>query len=182
MANRAYLYAADSAALWHDQQPREMPCYDSRWTIPLAWWFLFSPTDVVLLDQGRWQDILLQTQRAAALVRFRARRPLLDSLLAGRLDSRVIDHFEANLAAWLGPMLLVDPMEVLADRQGDTPKHHACFHQLLQRLLAAPFDAPAFLRAAHWVSGLEGSTDDDLELHVIGYTYWAPDQLRQGSL
>ncbi|MEL7338636.1 MAG: hypothetical protein AAFN70_20790, partial [Planctomycetota bacterium] len=52
MANRAYLYAASREPVGEWEYPNDGEYFDSRWTIPLAWWLLFSSEDFRMIDDS----------------------------------------------------------------------------------------------------------------------------------
>ena len=78
MANRAYLYTSDRPDNW--ERPQE-DYYDSRWTIPLAWFFFYKPSDIRMVDVhsggSHWQEVKFSAEKQTALARFAAREPLL---------------------------------------------------------------------------------------------------------
>src|SRR5206468_2063391 len=98
MADRAYLYSDDRPDAW--DVPEE-GYYDSRWTLPLAWFFFFRPEDVRLIDAGyggsRWREVRLSAEKAPARERFERRRPLLMSVIGHRLGEDAVARFAATV-------------------------------------------------------------------------------------
>lgn len=96
MANRAYLYASDSSDVVANSPIRE-DYFDSRWTIPIAWWFFFDRSNLQLMDVtyggDRWQELKLISPKATTLSRFARRRSILDNVVDGRLEGRYFKYF-----------------------------------------------------------------------------------------
>lgn len=117
MANRAYLYAADEVPTGDWEYPGDGEYFDSRWTVPLAWWFLYSGAEIRFIDEvlhggGTWRRLRFVTNRADALKRFDDRRDLLEKLIDKRLDSKHVEYLHAVLTNWNGKLLLLDPDEI----------------------------------------------------------------------
>lgn len=151
MANRAYLYASESEDDNNWELPDNDEIFDSRHGIPIAWWFLFEPQDMMLIDvryeKSSWKEIRFRTGRIAALERFIQRRPCLQSIIGDALDARFLDFFVAVVSTWTGQHLLMNPEEIFqgdVEVERDEVQHALCAiseeryspTQLLQRLPA----------------------------------------------
>lgn len=127
MANRAYLYASDSEDGNNWRLPEDGEYFDSRWTIPFAWWFLFDPEDLKLVDfrfdAATWQSLRFVADRMTAINRIVERRQLLDPLVRKHLDLRHVDYFIAVLSQWRSRYLLMDPDQIFdADPHNDAAR------------------------------------------------------------
>jgi hypothetical protein len=170
VANRAYLYSADRPDDW---KCPEDGYYDSRWTVPLAWWLFFAPGDAVWSDVeyngSRWREVKLSAPRGRALGLFAARRPLLLSLLGGGLGAADVDRFAATVAARPGSHLIVDPEEVLGGYSLSDEAHMTAFEKVLASIAAG--EASGVLGASRLYVGELGAGSGGWECQVFGYTY-----------
>ena len=170
MANRAYLYAWDSEDGNDWTLPDDGEYYDSRWTIPVAWWFLFGPADLRLGNTGSepatWERLRFVADRSAAVARFRERRSLLDDLIGDHLDSRYVDYFISVLSAWPDRFLLMDPDEILED---DPHEDAATILPVLDDLERGAASGRDVLARFARFSGIE--PEDRAEVLIVGYTY-----------
>jgi hypothetical protein len=134
MANRAYLYPSDSAEFrelerWND----DTPYYDSRHNMPVAWFFLFRPQDLVSIDvtygEATWREPKFIASKEAALNVFLANRDLLMPIVGENFDcAKKLSHFSETLAEWSGSHLILDPGEIIAGGQDDSI--FPCMHKL----------------------------------------------------
>jgi hypothetical protein len=136
MANRAYLFSGDrdDPEVWHRHNDIY---YDSRWTVPLSWWFFFRVPDIRLVNiqygESSWHEVKFVADKAKALAAFAERRELLSSLTKTPDGEEVITHFLDTVRAWPGTYLLMDPEEAFTG--GGEPEEG---HQLrCVRILAA---------------------------------------------
>lgn len=170
MANRAYLYSSDHADDW--DLPDE-GYFDSRWTIPLAWWFFYAPGDVawaeVRYNSSHWREVKLSAHKGSALGLFATRRPLLMSLLGGGLSKGEVDLFESQVADQPGSHLLVDPSEVLGGMSLSDKEHGQRFERILAALDRGA--AAEVLQVAMPYVGELGTGSGGWECQVFGYTY-----------
>jgi hypothetical protein len=170
MANRAYLYSSDRPDDW--KCPDE-GYYDSRWTVPLAWWLLFGPGDAVWFEVecngSRWREVKLSAPKGRALAAFAARRPLLLSLLGGGLDEADTDRFAATVAGRTGGYLIVDPEEVLGGYGLSDEAHMEAFRLALDAVAGG--EPVEMLRATRRYVGELGAGSGGWERQVFGYTY-----------
>ncbi len=173
MANRAYLFTADEIGAWqHLNDNNDGQYYDSRWCIPLAWFFFFSVRDVQLVQEeygGRtWQEVKLVANKDAALGLFQARRPLFSALVRG-IDDPVVTQFVQAVGRQPGKYLLLDPEEILSD--GTTCSHQERFAEIL-RIIGGPTAHPE--RVSDVVAAYAGKLEPGSEKYlgqVFGYTY-----------
>lgn len=176
MADRAYLYSDDRPDAW--DAPEE-GYYDSRWTIPLAWFFFFGPGDVRLIEVvyggARWEEVRLSAEKDPALEAFERRRPLLLSAIDGRLPDEAVEVFLSKVAGRFGRYLLMDPDEVIGGINGgfDDDRGHA---GRIARILDVLGDGSCSARAVLEATGpyvKELPPDPDRwEVSILGYTYW----------
>ena len=174
MANRAYLYSSDCPDAW--KQPEE-GYYDSRWTIPLAWFFLFRPGDVRLIDVASWKEVRLSAEKISALDVFRIRRPLLMSLIGHRISGEEVEQFIATIRERPGRHLLMNPDEVLCGFGDDDEVDADRFTRICEVLGDGDGSAEAAREATlRYVGDLD---PDPLrcECQVLGYTYSWPESL-----
>jgi hypothetical protein len=179
MANRAYLFATDQPECWeHNTQVY----YDSRHTIPVAWWLLFEPADVRLIERVRtgpmhpqmksrkYHCLRLRTERLLAVERFARKRTLLDVLVKGRIDPRRVAYFQANLSNWSGKHLVMEADEIL---ERPPEEEFALSLKGLQLLSAPSPDTDQFLGLWRSFSIIPTESDelDDQEVKVLGWTY-----------
>lgn len=172
MANRAYLYSSDRPDDWG--RP-EIDYYDSRWTIPLAWWLFFEPGNAVWQDVefngDHWHEIKLSAPKGRALELFAARRLLLLQLLGGGLGEVDVDLFVATVAARPGCHLIVNPEQVLGGYSLSDEAHMKAFESALAAVAAG--EPAEVVRATREYVGELG---ESARAWVFGYTYaWEPE-------
>jgi hypothetical protein len=171
MANRAYLYSADTPDFWH--RP-EQGYHDSRWIIPCAWFFLYRPTDVRMIpvdfNGSSWREVKLAAEKDRAVQAFVARRPLLLGIVPG-LDVAKVESFIATVRSRPGSYLLLDPAEVLG-AQGKSDTWHAEQFALILTLLEINAAAPAAVaEAMRTYVGPFADDPDEVLGQVFGFTY-----------
>ena len=170
MANRAYLYDSDFDDDYDRQLPDDSEYYDSRWTIPIAWWFLYDADDIKFADVhsegSTWQSLRFVTARLTALDRLHQRRDVLDLLARDHLDLRHIDFFTAVLAAWPGRYLLMDPDEIFED---DADTDAARISPVLSDLHSGTIGPHDVLERLSRYSAIE--PNDRADVLVVGCTY-----------
>lgn len=166
MANRAYLYPHPRPVFERSESGLPERYYDSRHTIPLAWFFFFRPADVVMANVQDWQEVKLAAPKAAALDLFRSRRPLLDRHLPEKPLMDAATALIDDLNRWPGEYLLLDPAEVV---DGDDLRHKTRFESITDSLDASHLERFDVLIRPY---GYSSSNDLDTRLgHVLGYTY-----------
>lgn len=182
MANRAYLYSTqssvtDSNELWEelDRNDDSMPYYDSRNIIPIAWYFLFAPADLVMVDasygSSHWEEVKFFANKEKSLTRFSERKPLLREVAASEFYSETaIERFEQNLANREGSCLRLDPLEVVNGGIGDDEECFQIYTQILQRI-DNPQATATEVKEVLW--NASSFWDQDYwNVHVLGATYW----------
>ncbi|HEV2950005.1 MAG TPA: hypothetical protein VGX70_21690 [Gemmataceae bacterium] len=173
MANRAYLFPANLADVW--DRP-EGNYYDSRWVIPLAWFFFYRPGDIQMVDvqfrESKWQEIKFAADMVAAADLFSRRRPLLSSIIENQVDENEVTQLLARLAAWPGQFLLLDPGEVLAGMKQSEAWHTERCARILSMLDSDRPEPRAVMEAIYpYVGNFHPDADRRLG-QVVGYTYW----------
>jgi hypothetical protein len=179
MANRAYLYSGDRDApdVW--DVPEE-GYYDSRWSIPAAWFFFFHPSNLQMIEvshrQYSWQDLILLTDRKSGMELFAQRIPLLHRIVAGRFDHEKIAGFLETVGGWPGRDLILQPSEIFAFREPAKEKDPDAWNQVKFSRILAPLDdgvagLEVFLQEVGYYTGLTTEDPDGLIGNVIGYTY-----------
>lgn len=176
MADRAYLYSDDRPDAWSRPQDGY---FDSRWTIPLAWFFFFEPGDVRLIDVDHggagWQEVRLSAVKDSALEVFERRKHLLISIIDRRLSDDAVEKFLMTVGGRPGRYLLMDPDEVLGGINCGfaDDREHA---ERLSHILALIGDRSCSAEAAREATGpyvKDLSPDpDQCEVQILGYTYW----------
>ena len=173
MANRAYLYSADRLDPW--EQPDD-DYYDSRWIIPIAWFFFYRPADVCMADirseRSTWQEVKLAADKDSAVELFMARQPLLLSLVAGRLGAGTVAAFADTVRGRPGRFLLLDPAEVLGGRSEEERWHAEQFSRILSVLQGEGIRPEAVLQAVGIYVGAFDPDPERFERQLLGYTYW----------
>jgi len=128
MANRAYLYSSDRPDGW---EVPEQDYYDSRHSIPLAWFFFYQPNDIRMVDvhyqNSKWQEVKLSAEMPSALNLFAMRKSLLMSMVQDRLGLDTIDEFIAKVQNRSGKYLLMNPEEILSDEATEDAARFAKF-------------------------------------------------------
>lgn len=174
MANRAYLFSSDrdDPNVWRHQGDFY---YDSRWTIPLSWWFLFRATNIRLVDvrygSSAWQEVKFVADKDNALAAFISRRGLLLRVLGLTEDDDVISNFFDTVYAWPGKYLLMDPEEVFGG--GDEPDeghHHRCL-RILGTIDTNDSVVKGVAEAVSPYSSVEFDSRDEFIGQVVGSTY-----------
>jgi hypothetical protein len=176
MADRAYLYSDDRPDA---RDAPEEGYHDSRWTLPLAWFFFFQPEDVRLIDVdyggSRWQEVRVSAEKDFALELLELRKPLLMSIIGSRLSGDAVARFLSTVGRRPGRYLLMDPHEVLGGINCDfeDDRGHA---ERIARILTVLGDDPCPADLAREITGpyvKELSPDPDrCECQILGYTYW----------
>ncbi len=170
MANRAYLYSSDRPDNW--ERPKK-DYYDSRWTIPLAWFFFYGPDDVRMVDvhfQGsHWQEVKFSAEKQTALALFAARLRLLMALVEGKISSATVREFVAILENRAGRYLLMDPGPVPGGMFGDDPLHAEQFARLVELLSSE--DVPLELVREAFLPYVGDLSSDQDQCQVIGSAY-----------
>lgn len=169
MANRAYLFCTDEIeeSIWWN---RDRKYYDSRWQIPLAWFFFFSVEDFhwwkVREERVIWNELKLWTRKEQALKQFSRRRKTLETIIKDRLDVQVLDRFKQEIISLKGIYLVLDPIEIF-----DGAAWHAdAIRQILKTIDTG--DSTAILDLPELTHYFQFSDDpDQWELNVIGCTY-----------
>ena len=173
MANRAYLYLADRADAW--ECPEEEYC-DSRWAIPLGWFFFYRPGDVRLVDVyhrgGHWQEVRLSAPKPAALARFAARAPLLVAAADGWVGPEALEGFGAAIGGQRGDFLLMNPNEVLCGLSGGDRTHAGRIVEILGLLEDGGFPLDRLREAVRSYAGALDPDSDRCLGQVLGYSYW----------
>ena len=171
MANRAYLYSNDA----YEWRPIE-PYFNSRWNIPLAWFFFYSETNIFLADvkyeDDSWEELKLVAQKDQAVKTFTDRIPLLSAILQHRYNGTHIDDLLGKVTQWSGSFLLLDPQEVFGGGGYDIEFHIDKFTTILRQLAATDPDHDALLNNLLFYSGEYFDTENDQLITVIGNTYW----------
>ena len=172
MANRAYLYSANVPDCW--DLPDDTPYYDSRWSIPICWWFLFSSTNLRLIEvswgNDQWQEVRVVAERAPAIESFMRFRTTIDRIVEWRIKPELIDFFLAYLSKWDDEFLLMDPNEVLGGMSLTDAEHFARFREILDCLSVGPPDIAHFRAITEFYSPIDDSTEL-AEARIVGYTY-----------
>jgi hypothetical protein len=173
MANRAYLYSSDRPDAW--ALPEE-DYYDSRHTIPLAWFFFYRPDDIRMVDAyfgaSHWQEVKFSAEKQTALALFTARQRLLMSVVGGRVSREKVARFVETVTNRPGRFLLMDPMEVLGGISEDDLIDAERFARIVT-LLGSGDEPLELIREATLPYVGDFSPDPDRsECQIIGYTYW----------
>lgn len=177
MANRAYLFSKDKPNAERPLSDWE-PYYDSRHIIPFAWWFLFEPSDIKLVDivsDGRffevaqWQEVRFIANRNDALKRFSGRQRFLLDITGNKFDTSCIQRFYERLCKRPGEYLLMNPDEILQD-DGDKDALHCT--RILEAI-GSTQPSEREIKIAIWGQpDLEFKSNDDFEVRAVGITYW----------
>jgi len=182
MANRAYLYSLDSDDFnnpvnWERPSQNDTPYYDSRWNIPYAWFFLFSPFDVKLVDvffeNSHWQETKFFAHKASALKRFAARKPLLLKMVTSPFGfEAILDHFAETIALRLGNCLFMDPSEVFSGFIPETDEENFahCKH-ILRQLEAENVRVEDVKAVIGYYSDFDSQDEMSFRMNSIGATY-----------
>lgn len=140
MANRAFLYATDIVpdeaahlSLWQEG----VPYFDSRWTLPCAWYFLFQPRDLKSFH-GTYRFV---ATRKEALALARSRADLFAAVGGGLPAKAMFLGFLRKLAGWQGDFLWLDAQSVV-----ELDEEYDQCREVLARI--ANQDTPEKIRAA----------------------------------
>jgi hypothetical protein len=174
MANRAYLFSKDSldGDAWNRPQS---PYYDSRWTIPIGWFFLFLPDNMLYHEvkymNSSWTELKLATSKERAMQNFKNRIHLMQALVNNRLTPLWFEIFINKVADWQGEFILLDPAEIFA---GGEVKggHEAAFKHILHTIANVRASVTSMRLAVEVYVDLANTPDSRLEGDILGYTYW----------
>jgi len=174
MANRAYLYSDDRPDAW--ERPEE-GYYDSRWTLPLAWFYFFRPEDVRLIDVqhggSQWQEVRLSAEKGPALDLFERRKSLLMSVIGHRIGGDAIAKFLSTVGSRPGRFLLMNPDSVLGGMGFEEDRGHAeRIARILTDLGEGTVPPDAARDATRPYVGDLAPDPDRCECQILGYTYW----------
>ncbi len=182
MANRAYLYSLDSddynnPANWMRPSRNDIPYYDSRWNIPYAWFFLFRPSDVkmidVVSDKSHWQEIRFFAQKARTLETFAERKPLLLKIATSPFGSEaILNDFVETIVQRSGKCLLMDPSEVFDGFIPETDEENFahCKH-ILKQIEVEDASAEDVKSAIGYYSNFDAKDETSFRMNAIGATY-----------
>lgn len=169
MANRAYLFAADSPSLnWPEmlQEENRYLYYDSRHSLPLAWLFFFR-TDTIKLDGD---EIYFATDRNSACDYFRTKQSLLQEIAGSKPGS--LEEIHSKVSEWpSGRFLVMRPVSV-----GDFYSENLPYVQRILNAIEIPeANAELVRQAIRSFPGRPIVTDFGLsdrdEMNLIGCTY-----------
>ena len=130
MANRAYLFPADSPTLdWPDMVSGESHhYYDSRHALPLAWLFFFRTTDIKLDGD----EIYFASDRKSACDYFLTRKSLVQDIAGTKPD--YLEEIHSNVSEWpSGDFLVMRPVSV-----GDFYSENLTYIQQILSTIAMP--------------------------------------------
>jgi hypothetical protein len=174
MANRAYLFSSDrdDPEVWSE---RGDIYYDSRWTIPLAWWFFFRVPDIRLVDMhydgSTWQEVKFVADKKDALAAFVDRREALMRILGLPDGDEVVSHFFDTVREWPGRYLLMDPEEVFGGGGEPDEGHHKGCARILDAIDARSSAPSEVAEMFSPYSSVEFDNREDFIAQVVGYTY-----------
>lgn len=175
MANRAYLFSTNLKHPEAWKRP-EQEYFDSRWVIPLAWFFFFTVSDIKLIpvqtERTKWKEVKLVAPRQNAVHLFESRQPYLETLIAGQVEWDCIIDFLATIQNWEGTYLGLDPEEVFAGLAETDAWHARRFAQIIKNIrLKKPLgeEVKQVLMTYTW---LEEDQPENNIGKVVGYTYW----------
>lgn len=173
MANRAYLFCTDviDESIWWN---RDRKYYDSRWQIPVVWFFFFSVADLYWRerqeDGDTWKEVKLWTEKENALKRFSQRRKMLESIIKDRLDVQLLDRFKQEIINLKGSLLVLDPEEIIAGISYSDLEHFKAIQCILETIESG--DATTIKNLSKLGTYFQfGDDPDRWELNVIGCTY-----------
>jgi hypothetical protein len=173
MANRAYLFASNTAEPEVWEKSFHEPYYDSRHGMPLGWFFFFGPGNIQMInvksDYGsEWQEVKLFVVKSEALELFKSRYWTLIEI-AARLNASYVDRLFSDVQAWPGHYLLMNPVEVVEDDEDDARR----FAEILTAIDTKPNNPATILQSASYYMGhLDDIEENRLILNVVGATYW----------
>lgn len=182
MANRAYLYSSDSNDYnnpdnWENLSKNGTPYYDSRWFIPYAWFFLFQPLDVKMIDivscGSSWQEARFFASKAIALDKFLQRQPLLLQISASPFDTETMcEKFITKLAQCSGNSLFLDPSAVFAGfvSESDDETFIHC-KRILEQIEAQDVTRENIIDAIGCYSKFAFEDEISFKMNAFGATY-----------
>ncbi len=169
MANSAYLYTSERSNEWKRPHVDEEYC-DSRWNIPMAWFFFFRLEDVRLVRVhhagSSWWEVRFSAEKKAAVKLFLARVPLLLAVVEGRIRRERLDEFAATISERPGRFLLMDPSEII---DGDDLGYARRFARMLQVLGTGDGSPEAAREALEGYAECPNSLADRHEGWVLGF-------------
>jgi len=180
MANRAYLYPSDNETYLLDSDWEGMsdgPCYDSRHTIPVSWFFFFDSVDIVEVNilsvrpKSWYQEPKLRGVKEDCVARFRRCISALLKVVGTNFDAEDrLQRFVETVERWPGQYLLMDPVEIITGGSFRDEDVIPLWQSLFQSIIDAK---EAQFDASRWkpVLGSPFRDRDDFIVRVIGYTY-----------
>ena len=176
MANRAYLFSSDRDGPGAWLQRHDI-YYDSRWIIPVSWWFLFRAQNIRLVEvryrESSWHVVKFVAGRDEALAAFAGRREVLSRLLGPADDGEMISRFLGDVRRWPGKYLFMDPEDVFVARDEPGEGHHLrCAHilEVIDAVGATAADVAGAMKPYSSVE-FEGRDEEEFIGQVVGYTY-----------
>lgn len=172
MANRAFLFFSDSEEPRRFISDDETRYCDSRWNIPIAWWFLFSPESLVRMRRefkgAEWEEPYLVETWDNAKSNFRSRMPLLKKIIGGKLPEDKLSEFIGTLDSHSKSYLMMDPNEVMEEEETD-------FERSASILKALDEDTVTYEEKFSIIdsyTGLASLKDiEKMELYILGCAY-----------
>ncbi len=171
MANRAYLYSDDRPDAW--DQP-DQGYYDSRGSIPLAWFYFFKPEDVRLINVLQWQEVRFSAVKDSAVALFERRKPLLLSIVSDKLSGDAVARFINAVKGRPGHYLLMNPDDVIGGMgfgYGDDEEHANRFADILAILGDGEVPTETARAATRCYVGDFASDPSRRECQILGFTY-----------
>jgi len=182
VANEAHLFTSnsdpDDPLTWEDRDVNARHFYWSRWTIPVAWFFLFQPDNIKLIDhfsaQGYlkdvryWQEPKFMANKQQAFKTFKQNEPLLAQVVGPDLYSAYFEHLLPSLKRMPGECLCMDPSQIAQDDEED----YLSLKWIVELIGSEDAPVQALREALSRFSKLTYQNEDDARLNVIGYTYW----------
>ena len=177
MANRAYLFTSDrtDAGVW-DFRQRGDAYYDSRWSIPVAWFFFFRASDVRLVAAGLdfsdpWQEVKFLTKKKPAIDLFAVRQPLLLSIIGSELKEYTITKFLETVSRRQGKYLLLNPEQVLGSMPQSDEQHYEALRRILIMIDDGIPNLPGFVEAMSAYTNVKYSNAAEYYRNIVGYMY-----------
>jgi hypothetical protein len=169
MANRAYLFSSDRADynsphLW-TEYVNARRYYDSRWTVPFAWFFLYLDPDLKMVEQ----EPKFFAPRSEALANIRDKMPLLLEVAGPEFDSKaVMERFVKTIGQWQGKYFLLEPFEIFQDDEQDFVNSL----RILRRIAEPNATARDVIEALGEYVHLGFCDQAEFEMLATGVTYW----------
>jgi hypothetical protein len=174
MANRAYLYSKNREEIEGWEIPEEN-YYDSRWDIPMTWFFFFCERDLWLIENQYsgegFESLKLVAEKKSAISLLQSRRVILDKIVKNYLPISPIDDFLEIVSKWPGNYLILDADEIFPELGITDQEHKIKLAEIFTYLDSPCVVLSNVIEFLQFYSYISSENKDGYLANIIGVTY-----------